>query len=106
MNIRANEAASSACYKAQGFGYALVFAPAEARAASMAPLRPVLERMFNVQLEFFETDSSLRTTNLFRARQLTDVSYEGESCWISFRVTFLDGAPSSCFMDVFKDTYF
>ncbi len=60
---------------------------------------------FNIQVQFLETDNMLRTYNRFAIRQLSDVSFEGESCWISFRVTFLKSADASwkCLQSAFKD---
>ncbi len=103
MNIRSKEAANAACYKSQSFAYSLFFAPYQLRASDMDSITPTLARLFNVDLRFSETDPSHRTTPLFRVRQTTDVTFEGEVQWISFAVTFQDGPPSPCFMEAFKD---
>jgi hypothetical protein len=75
------------------------------RAIDLADVIGSINAKFSIQIEFFETDGSLRTYNRFAIRQLSDLSYEGESCWTSFRFTFLNSKDASwkCLQSAFKD---
>ncbi len=75
------------------------------RATDLTDVIGSINTKFSIQIEFFETDGSLRTYNRFAIRQLSDLSYEGESCWISFRFTFLKAKDASwkCLQSAFKD---
>ncbi len=97
FNIRSRESSNASCYKSQSLAYSIIFSPLQLRAADMGSVPAILEGLFHVSIRFYESDNSLRTTNLFRARQLTETTYEGETQWISFAVEFLDGPPSECF---------
>jgi hypothetical protein len=75
------------------------------RAIDLADVIGSINAKFNIRIEFFETDASLRTYNRFAIRQLSELSYEGEACWTSFRFTFLNTRDASwkCLQSAFQD---
>jgi hypothetical protein len=79
--------------------------PDRLRAVDLTDVVSSIDTKFRIQIQFFETDNTLRTYNRFAIRQLSGVSYEGESCWISYRFTFLNSADASwkCLQSAFKD---
>ena len=49
---------------------------------------PTLNSLHDVRVEFFETDN--RNTNKFSIIQKDVISFEGETNWVGYRVTFND----------------
>ena len=59
----------------------LRYLPVEMRAADLQPVTSTINSQFGVVCEFFETDDSLRTHNVFEASVLCDSqTIVGESC--------------------------
>ena len=53
----------------------------------------------SAQVTFYETDSSLRMTNLFTAAKDSTTGFSGKTCWISYTVDVPDAIPATfrCF---------
>jgi hypothetical protein len=97
FSLRSSQEDTVACSRAEAIAYSIIFAPHGLRAADMADSTTKLKSIFPIDISFYESSNPPRTTNLFRARQLTDTTFEGETQWISFSVEFLSGPPSACF---------
>jgi hypothetical protein len=72
-------------------------------AADLQGVVPIVQREHGIVCEFFETDSSMRTTNAFTARRVgSSATVIGETNWVSYRVTFPDASHFdwSCFSPI------
>ena len=97
-----NDDDTAACLQSERLLTVLQYAPYKVRADALLGMVPTINTGYNVRVEFFETDN--RTTDRFSIVQVLPNVIQGETNWISYRVTLND--PSEYSMACFTGSGF